>query len=128
MQSSNVASIQTATYMATVLAKKGSAETAVTKSDSISRIVLEGEVEYSIMITAGGNGKSGYCVIEFGETVYFTPKVKPNETFTFQVKACCDGELKITPQWGTYSSSEKNVISSETMLELSTHSANNGVK
>lgn len=119
IQTSSVANIQTAMYSVTVTATKDGTDITVNENNGNSDISLEAKNEYTITVNADGNAKSGYCKVEFGETVYYTPQITPNNTFVFKVKAKSDGSLKITPQWGTCSATE-NIIESVTTLELGT--------
>lgn len=116
-QTSSVANIQTATYTVSVTAKKGDTEITVKEKSGYFKITLEAESEYIITLIADGNAKSGYCKTEFEETERYTPQITPDNVFTFKVKANNDGDLIITPQWGTCTATD-NIITSETPLEL----------
>lgn len=121
-QTSNVANIQTATYIIDVTAKENEISAEVTNNSGIYTVELKNGKTYEITITANGTAKSGYCTIKLGEQIYHTPQIEKDADFTFKVNAYQNGELTITPQWGTCTATE-NIIEAETTLELGTIAA-----
>lgn len=99
-QSSSVATIQSATYTAQVTLEDGT-------HDACNGLVFStsGAGAHEVTLTADGSADSGYCKIELGSDVYFTPQLPKGESFTFFV-AGAHTDVKITPQWGTRASTD----------------------
>ena len=110
-----VADIQSATYTATVAAKKDNiAGDYVITEDEASKIPIISGSEYQITLKASGTARNGYCKIEFVDsgTVYYTAPIVVGGTFSFTVNASQSDTLKITPQWGetTESALQNNTV------------------
>lgn len=124
---SNVSTIQTATYIVSVMAKEGDKDIIVTDNGYVSSMLVEAGSEYTIILAVDGSAKSGYCKIEYEEKEYFTPQIIPGNIFTFKFKTNSDGILKITSQWGTCSVTE-SIIESDTILEVNKKSNSKNVE
>lgn len=121
----SVAKIQSATYTANVTAEKDSTDVTVSENEGISLIKLE-KSEYKYTITADGTAQTGYCKIELGDRVYYTPQLSPGSAFTFWVIVYDSIELQmaIIPQWGTCTATEA-VIDDCATIEVGTKPENN---
>lgn len=130
-QSSNIGTISAATYIAEVTAKKvveNSTETyekinVSLLNDGTSEIKIEADCKYEITIVAEGNAKTGYCKIEFNnpefaKTAYYTSPIMPNNSLTFYFVSDKNGDLLITPGWGTCS--YKTTVSNSTTVNFNT--------
>lgn len=117
-QTNSIANIQTATYTVTVTAKKDDTDIPITENSGTFNISLESGNCYSIILTANGTANNGYCTVKLGEETYHTPQIEKGTSFTFEVNAYQNGDLTITPQWGTCS--ETDIINAEIPLEFGT--------
>lgn len=118
-QTSSVTGIHTATYTIRVTAVKDELTTEVTNNNGTYAMELESGKTYKVTITATGTANTGYCTVAFGGQDYYTPQIRKDTDFTFEVNAYQSGELTITPQWGTCAATE-NRITSESPLEFGT--------
>lgn len=56
-----------------------------------------------ITLTPTGNATTGYCLVKYNETPYYTDQlVNREEPLQFTIHAAQDESLTITPTWGTY--------------------------
>ena len=83
--------------------------------------------ENTVTLTAEGHASAGYCKIVFGNTdnPYYTsqfpnPEEQNSTTdFIFRVKVSEDTEMTVIPNWGSYVADGKQIIDSETLIDLS---------
>ena len=124
--SAGVSSIQAANYEVTVTATPGATTstnedgtttmrgaTVTSGTNGTSTVTFNSVEVYSVTITAAGNATNGYCQVNFGGTEYYTKNLLPKSTLTFTVNAAANTELKVTPQWGTYTPEGKSVIEND---------------
>ena len=55
----------------------------------------------TITLTPTGNATTGYCLVEYNETLYYTDQLTTG-SLSFTVTAAAETTLTITPIWGTY--------------------------
>lgn len=124
-QSSSVATIQSATYTAQVTLDGRTPYGARSEFDFE---ILDGNA-HEVTLTADGSADSGYCKIELGSDVYFTPQLAKGESFTFFV-AGAHTDVKITPQWGTRASSDGQLEPGATIGQIAenTNTPDGGVQ
>lgn len=59
----------------------------------------------TITLTPTGNATTGYCLVEYNETLYYTDQLTTG-SLSFTVTAAAETTLTITPTWGEYTGSE----------------------
>lgn len=60
---------------------------------------------YTIKLTPTGNATTGYCLVKYNETTYYTDQLTTG-SLSFTVTAADETTLTITPTWGEYTGSE----------------------
>lgn len=97
----DVATIQTATYTASVDATQGETKlSATTAKDGATEFALEAGKDYVIAISPTGTATSGYCKVHFEDKDYYTEQLTSG-SFSFTVHASKNSTLIVAPQWGT---------------------------
>lgn len=110
-----VESIQTASYSAdaTIASVTDGVQTASLADEDVVAVCDKGDDgimtytfpsdgAYSVMLTPSGTATVGYCKIDLGDDVYYTPQLTAG-SMTVIVNATAGQTLTIVPQWGTYS-------------------------
>ena len=73
-------------------------------------------IPYTVSLKAAGNAKvcGGYCLIECGDTKYYTQTFKPEESITIEFKPETTGIYTFTGVWGSHpvDVTEKDIIKS----------------
>lgn len=139
-KTSSISDIRSATYTASISAKKMIDESLVDVNideEGVYCISLERGNEYEITIHATGTGENGFGSIYFEESniineleemslaQLYTPNISSGNSFTFKIKVNSDGILYITQKWGTCAlSNEENTLDCESVLELGTEQTN----
>lgn len=62
-----------------------------------------------ITLTPTGNATTGYCLVEYNETLYYTDQLTTG-SLSFTVTAAAETTLTITPTWGEYTGSESKPL------------------
>lgn len=139
-KTSSISDIRSATYTASISAKKIIDESLVDVNideEGVYCISLERGNEYEITIHATGTSENGFGSIYFEESniineleettlaQLFTPNISSGNSFTFKIKVNSDGILYITLKWGTCAlANEGNTLDCESVLELGTEQTN----
>lgn len=63
----------------------------------------------TITLTPTGNATTGYCLVEYNETLYYTDQLTTG-SLSFTVTAAAETTLTITPTWGEYTGSESKPL------------------
>ena len=75
---------------------------------------LNAGTPYTVSLKAAGNAKErgGYCLIECGDTKYYTQTFKPEESITIEFKTEITGTYTFTGVWGSHPVGviEENII------------------
>lgn len=97
--SSQVATIQSATYEVDVVVDNAAGEWYATHRTY--SVTLDAGTTYVVNLTATGNATKGYCVVTLNGETSYTPEILTAEdnTFTFSISGE-GGALTITPMWG----------------------------
>lgn len=92
-----------------VLVSISAAEGEEIVSSEKNSYLLAANTVYSVNLTVDGDASTGYCVIQFGDTKYFTGPISNTQQtgqpaeFTFTLIPQEDGEYTFIGVWGTYS-------------------------
>ncbi len=61
---------------------------------------VEYEDTHVFVLRAEGTATTGYCKVQVGDTVYYTPQIVPGCIFSLRVQAAKDTRITFTPIWG----------------------------
>lgn len=99
--------IRTASYTVSVTVRQGENEPVpviASENGEFSINLTTGET-YTIKLTPTGNATTGYCLVKYNETIYYTGQLTTG-SLSFTVTAADETTLTITPTWGEYTGSE----------------------
>lgn len=57
--------------------------------------------QHIFTIEAKGTASTGYCIVQVGNQVSYTPAIPHGETLTLEITAAAGVQIAITPVWGT---------------------------
>ena len=108
--------IRTAEYGMTVTVSKGGvAEIGGDYGNGGKRYILAADIDYTVVLTATGTAKTGFCIMSFpaenaeGITVtkeLYSAQMPSGSSITFTFRLAKATEVNFMPQWGTSARSE----------------------
>ena len=104
-QKKTVDPIRTASYTGAVTVNNEAVAGAQSEDGAADYTVsLKANTLYTITITANDDASTastGYYIVSFGEQKYYTQQISRGGRITFTANFAEDGDMTITPQWGT---------------------------
>ena len=101
-QKKTVDPIRTASYTGAVTVNNEAVAVAQLEDGAADYTVsLKANTLYTITITANGDASTGYYIVRFGGQEYYTQQISKGGSITFTANFAEDGDMTITPQWGT---------------------------
>ena len=101
-QKKTVDPIRTASYTGAVTVNNEAVAVAQSEDGAADYTVsLKANTLYTITITANGDASTGYYIVRFGGHEYYTQQISKGGSITFTANFAEDGDMTITPQWGT---------------------------
>lgn len=98
--------IRTASYTVEISVSPGATVTPVNGGAFEIALVTGDNI---ITLTPTGNATTGYCLVKYNETTYYTGQLTTG-SLSFTVTAAAETTLTITPTWGEYTGSESKPL------------------
>ena len=124
--------IRTAEYGMTVTVSKGGvAEIGGDYGNGGKRYILAADIDYTVVLTATGTAKTGFCIMSFpaenaeGITVtkeLYSAQMPSGSSITFTLRLTKATEVNFMPQWGTSARSEAPDIENGKTISLDSQS------
>lgn len=99
--------IRTASYTVSVTVRQGETPVEVTEEAGVYSVKFLTDGEYTVTLapTPESTATTGYCLVKYNETTYYTGQLTTG-SLSFTVTAADETTLTITPTWGEYTGSE----------------------
>ncbi len=124
--------IRTAEYGMTVTVSKGGvAEIGGDYGNGGKRYILAADIDYTVVLTATGTAKTGFCIMSFpaenaeGITVtkeLYSAQMPSGSSITFTFRLTKAAEVNFMPQWGTSARSEAPDIENGKTISIDSQS------
>lgn len=124
--------IRTAEYGMTVTVSKGGvAEIGGDYGNGGKRYILAADIDYTVVLTATGTAKTGFCIMSFpaenaeGITVtkeLYSAQMPSGSSITFTFRLTKATEVNFMPQWGTSARSEAPDIENGKTISIDSQS------
>ena len=99
--------IRTASYTVSVTVRQGETPVEVAEEAGVYSVKFLTDGEYTVTLapTPESTATTGYCLVKYNETLYYTGQLTTG-SLSFTVTAAAETTLTITPTWGEYTGSE----------------------
>lgn len=99
--------IRSASYTVSVTVQQGETPVEVTEEAGVYSVKFLTDGEYTVTLapTPESTATTGYCLVKYDETTYYTGQLTTG-SLSFTVTAAAETTLTITPTWGEYTGSE----------------------
>lgn len=124
--------IRTAEYGMTITVSKGGvAEIGGDYGNGGKRYILAADIDYTVVLTATGTAKTGFCIMSFpaenaeGITVtkeLYSAQMPSGSSITFTFRLTKAAEVNFMPQWGTSARSEAPDIENGKTISIDSQS------